>query len=98
MDEHSARLVKMIEDACHRFRSGELTLTELQTTVEGVASALERTAGSTVLEGLRRFIASLEHIYFMCQPEEQREKVDREIDSLLHLIMMTRRASGNQDE
>ena len=98
MDEHSTRLVKMIEDACHRYCSGELTLTELQTTVEGIASALDRTADSAVLEGLRRFVVSLEHIYFMCQPEDQRKEADREIDSLLHLIMVTRRPSRNQDE
>jgi len=79
LDEHSRRLVEMIKRAFNQFRSHEMSILDLAGTIEGIGAALEVSAGGELIAALNSLVGKLEHIHFMCQPEEQREKVLGEI-------------------
>lgn len=93
MDEHSARLIAMIEDACHRFRAGHISLLDLQSSVDGVASGLEQNVGDAALRALQHFDGALEHILYMCPAEEQRARANHEVDMLLEILSKQRAQS-----
>ncbi|GIW98382.1 MAG: hypothetical protein KatS3mg111_1715 [Pirellulaceae bacterium] len=86
MDEHSKRLVEMIEGAFNRFRSGDMSIVELASSIEGIASGLEASAGDSLTTTLNSLVGKLEHIHFMCQPEEQNEMVLEEIEKVERML------------
>ena len=86
MDEHSRRLVAMIKRAFHQFRSGDMSILELASSIEGVATGLEASADDSLTTTFNSLVGKLEHIHFMCQPEEQQEKVLEEIDKVERIL------------
>lgn len=86
MNEHDLRLLDMIKEVCRQYQSGLSSLQELQSSVEGISSSLEELRGTDLELALRHFLATIEYIYFMCQPEEHRVKADLEIKMLVEIM------------
>jgi hypothetical protein len=71
MDEHTQRLIRIIEESFLEFRNRRISLEELQAGISGVASAGEGSLGSKIGNVLNELEGDLEHIQFMSQQEDQ---------------------------
>jgi len=98
MDEHTKRLIEMIEYSFDEFRSREISLAELTSSVEGIGSGLDAGVGDELITAVNSLVGKLEHIHFMCQPEEQHEKTLEEIAKVAGTLRDLGGTSGSERE
>ena len=80
MNAHLTRLVADVIEAYERYRTGQVTLPELQAVVEAVAGAVD-SSDPSLLELLKWLCAELETVRFMWPEEEEKAEIAKRFDA-----------------
>lgn len=92
MDDHSHRMVQRFVDAVASFRAGRISLLDLSSQAESVASTLDN-ASAPIPAILHRAASDLESAYFTVGEVERLDVAERIIAPVLNTID---RASGRE--
>ena len=82
----SRNILLTLHDAIFRFRQGPMSVSELQSRLNGNAQALDRSVGDDLLNELRRLDGALEMIIFTVSADEQRNAALAELEPVSKLI------------
>lgn len=85
MNAHLTRLVVDVIESYERYRTGQVTLPELQDVVEAVSGAVD-SSDPALIELLQWLNAELETVRFMWPEEEEQAEVGKRIDTFKSML------------
>ena len=87
MDEHTTRLLAMLERQFEQFRNRQVSLEEVQAASALIAQSFERGSGADLSASMSRLAGALEHIRWMSLPEEQFLEAVKKIQEFEEMIL-----------